>query len=106
VAWGKSSPRVRFQPANSKSALKKKKKERKRKKKNHQQNPTQNLVGDVSLSLRKEQLSKPKGFLPKPTEKCWLEAAESEKRVQESAFGSCQPFWVFLGFFCFLFFAF
>lgn len=47
---------------------------------------------DVSLSLRKEQLSKPKDFLPKPTEKCWLKTAEREKPGQKSPFGCCQPF--------------
>lgn len=47
---------------------------------------------DVSLSLRKEQLSKPKDFLPKPTEKRWLKTAEREKLVQKSQFGCCQPF--------------
>ena len=109
MGWhGENPPLVSdFNQQTPKVLLKKEKRKKKKKekrKKNHQQNPTQNLVGDVSLSLRKEQLSKPKGFLPKPTEKCWLEAAESEKRVQESAFGSCQPFWVFLGFFLFFFF--
>lgn len=47
-----------------------------------------NVVEDVSLSLRKEQLSKPKDFLPKPTENC----REREKPVQKSQFGCCQPF--------------
>lgn len=51
-----------------------------------------NIVEDVSLSLRKEQLSKSKGFLPKPTEKCWLKTAEHKNPVQKSQFGCCQPF--------------
>lgn len=54
--------------------------------------PKKNIVEDVSLSLRKEQLSKSKGFLPKPTEKCWLKTAEHKNPVQKSQFGCCQPF--------------
>lgn len=54
--------------------------------------PKKNIVEDVSLSLRKEQLSKSKGFLPKPTEKCWLKTAEHKNPVQKSQFGCCKPF--------------
>lgn len=77
MAWmGENPPLVSDFNQQTPKVLLKKEKE---KKKQPTTKPTQNLVGDVSLSPRKEQLSKPKGFLPKPTEKCWLEAAVSEK---------------------------
>lgn len=40
-----------------------------------------NVVEDVSLSLRKEQLSKPKDFLPKPTENCREREASPKESV-------------------------
>lgn len=39
------------------------------------------VVEDVSLSLRKEQLSKPKDFLPKPTENCREREASPKESV-------------------------